>query len=232
MAIGIGQKDKKTTTAGTSVVLAPTGSTITGSTFIVGVHCRISTTVSTPTDNKGNTYVQTGTTLNNGFAQALQFRCENGTGGSSHQITVSTSSSVEIVAMFMEVTGAASASLDKTAQANPTASPFKSGATATTAQANELLVGFFCGDSGSNPATHAVSGSTPAAGSWTIQVDETDGSTLWPACLATAIVSATGAYEAGFTETGSSTTGSPTFISTFKESAFSNVNKMAILGVG
>lgn len=240
MAIGVGVTSKGTTTGATNVTTTGVATQASGSTIVLAVVTRSSGggTFVSIADNKGNTYTIIGSQLatSSNAAWGRLYRCENAAGGSGHTATVTVSSSQEITLMFLEITGAAAASFDLTAQQADNASPFTSGATGTTNQAAELLVGFLAGTSGSNPATHAVSGSTPAAGSWTVQVTETDGSTLWTGCLATAVVAATGAYTAGFTESGN-TTDSAVWIATFKEAAGGGgatlrKNSLMRLGVG
>lgn len=221
MTIGVGQKVKATTAGATSVTTAGVATSASGSTFVLAVVTRSAgggTFVSIG-DNKSNSYSIIGSEQisGGGFVWCRLYRCENAAGGAGHTFTVTVSGSQEITLFALEITGAAAASFDKTNQASDATSPYNSGSTPTTGQANELIVGFLGGDSGSNPATHTINNSTPSAGSWTIQLEETDGSTLWTGAFATAIVSATGAYQAGFTESGA--VEGVVFTATFKEAA-------------
>lgn len=223
MPIGVGQTSKGISPDGnaTSVTSLGVNTAASGSAFVLGLSWGFTngSTFATVSDNKGNTYTQIGTELVSGSHRARLYYCENGVGGTGHTATFTVNSLDYMGIFFLEITGGAlSGILDKNAQQNDTASPFTSGATATTAQANEMLVGFVTGDSGSNPATHGVSGATPATG-WTIHAgaEETNGSVTVAGAIATNIVAATGAYEAGFTESGASR--AHVFIATFKEAA-------------
>lgn len=222
MSIAAGVSSKGTTTGASSATTTGVSTSASGSTIYLAARWRDSATFTSISDNKGNTYTQIGTEVDEGTSSGTRFRryyCENATGGAGHTATINISASTEITLLFLEITGGlTSGILDKSAQADDATSPYASGSTATTAQANELLVGFGGADTGSNPGTHTASGSTPAAGSWTQQVTEDDGSTLWPASLWTAVVTATGAYEWSFTESGATGHG-VAIIDTFKETA-------------
>lgn len=223
MPIGVGATSKGISPNGnaTSVTSAAVTTAASGSTIVLALSWGFTNggTFATISDNKGNTYTQIGTELVSGNHRARLYYCENAIGGTGHTATFTINSADFMGIFFLEITGGATSGiLDKNARQNDTTSPFTSGATATTAQANEMLVGFVSGDSGSNPATHGISGATPSTG-WTIQAgaEEKNGSANVVGAIATNIVSATGAYTAGFTESGSSR--AHVFIATFKEAA-------------
>lgn len=208
MAIGVGVTTKATTTGATSVTSAG-ATTTTGSTVFVGVHCRSpgqGVTISSVADNKSNTYTEvTGSPIgmDTDFSRGYLYKCENITGGSGHTFTTTVNTSTEIVMVVIEITGAATSSIDSHNEVLDTSSPFASGATGTTAQAAELVLGYIANNSGSNPATIAVSNATPSSG-WTIPAgsNEQDGASLWPAGFAYVVVSSTGTYQSSFTASG------------------------------
>jgi len=192
----------------------------TGSTFIIAAQwSRNSGTFSSVSDSKGNTYTLIDTQLDwdgvNGGARL--YYCENGTGGASHTATFTlTGSNGPLTVFFGEITGGlTSGILDQHTRREDTASPFTLAAGLTTTQADELLVAFFAGNSGSNPATHAESG----LGSSTIQTasEETNGASFWTAAIATAVKSATGTFNPSWTESGG--TSAAVFLATFKAAA-------------
>lgn len=176
-----------------------------GSTFFLFMQWEGSSTFSSISDNKGNTYTQIGTelTANSGGKSRLYY-CQNGAGGSSHTFTATTATNVAITLHAIEITGGKTTSI-----LNPTppaanddlSSPLTSN-NITTVQADALLVACVGStNTSSNPATHAESsGFTVQTGA-----DETDGSAYWTGCVATKVVSSTGTYSASFTETGATT---------------------------
>lgn len=179
--------------------------TTTGNTFeIYAQWSRNSGTFSSVSDSKSNTYTIVGSQLNwDGVNGAwIRYRCENGTGGASHTATVTlTGSNGPITLFFSELSGlAASSQLDQSDRREDTASPFTLAAGLTTGQADEILVSFMAGNSGSNPATHAESG----LGSSTIQTacEETNGASFWTAAIATSVKSSTGTFNPSWTESG------------------------------
>jgi hypothetical protein len=131
-----------------------------------------------------------------------------------------------------EITGGALSSVVATSnQAQDTSSPFGNAVSITPAAGSYLLVAFFGGNSGSNPATHAESqGFTILA-----NTNETNGASLWTICIAHKSVTADGvtAYTAQFTESGASQGG--IILAAFKELAAAGgatVKQLSALGVG
>lgn len=222
MAIGVGVTSNVGLDGGNASTTATTAGVTTqatGSVIVLLATWRNTRTFSSIADNKGNSasYVQIGTELDTGFLKCRMYYCENAAGGSGHTATITISGGTsEITLLFLEITGAAtSGAFDKSARVLDASSPFTSGATATTTQAAELLVGgVFSG--GDLSTTFAISGATPSSG-WTLQTGAqyVDGQSGFAGTLATAVVSSTGAYEAGFTASGGGD--GATFIATFKE---------------
>lgn len=171
----------------------------------------------TVSDSKSNSYTLANAEVDDasgGFITRLYY-CPNGTGGGSHTVqgTLDTTGVVSVFFCEITTTNGAGLVLDQANQNSDVASPFASPAV-TTLVANEILVSFFGGNSGSNPATHNAS-----ANSFTIVsgADLTNGSTDWTGALASRVVSSTGSYSGSWTETGGTRTG--VHIATFSEAA-------------
>lgn len=188
-----------------TVTTTSVNTSATGSTFVLLMQFEGSSTFSSISDNKGNTYTQIGTELTaNVGAKSRLYYCQNGAGGSGHTFTATTATNVAITLHAIEITGGKTTGI-----LNPTppaanddlSSPLTS-SSITTLQADALLVaGLAATSSGSNPATHAESnGFTIQAGA-----EETDATQYWTGCLATKVVASTGTYSASFTETGATT---------------------------
>lgn len=164
----------------------------------------------TISDSKGNdaNYVLVGSEVTGNGIHSRLYKCEGGTGGASHTFTFTNSGGTGAKYLgiaVVELTGCATSSaVDRNAQVQDTSSPFASGATATTTAANEMLVGFGGGDSGSNPATHAVNSASNPTSGWTIQTgaEATAGDTDAVFVTATQRVTSTGDYSFAFTESG------------------------------
>jgi hypothetical protein len=141
------------------------------------------------------------------------------TTGASHTVTAAQNNTSAMSIFVVEMTGETATPFDKSANVKDTASPFGSGVTATTTQANELIVGLLIGQTGSNPGTHAIdSSSTPTSGwSITAAAEELDGTSFFTGAIASVRVTATGAYQGVWTESGSAE--GEVFTATFKEAA-------------
>lgn len=154
----------------------------------------------------GNTWVLIGSEQTYSTARTRAYYVTNANGGSNHVVTFTPSASCNCVILFVEITGIpASDAVDGTPSfVADASSPFTSG-NVTTSTAGAMLVGGLVCNSGSNPATHAISSATPSSG-WTIQsgAEETNGASFYTGCLATQVVSSTGTYNSGFTESGGS----------------------------
>jgi hypothetical protein len=184
-------------------------------------------------DSKGNTYVLVGSERDSNPVRGRLYYCENGTGGSGHYVTLTIASSEYKSILFVEVTGGASGILDKNAGAGDATSPFSSGATATTTQATELLLGFSGDSSTVTPTlTYTPSSATPSTG-WT-QVSGatiTDNQNYWCGATYSNSVSATGDYTWSYTVSGGN--GSSVHLVTLKQgSGVTFTPHMGLLGVG
>lgn len=199
--LGLGQVSKgASTTASVSTTAVNTAEA--GSLFVVLVSTDRLDVISTPTDNKGNTYTLVSSVVTSAGPRGSVYHCINGVGGTSHQVTGSLSSGAGIVVLFMEITGALQFSLvDRSGAQEDDTSPFTS-PSITTLNRDDFLFASFTGNSATTPATHAISSASPSGG-WTIPAgsDETD-ATFWTSCLAYQIVTDVGTYSSGFTEAG------------------------------
>jgi hypothetical protein len=209
MAIAIGQKAAAHSSgSATSVTTTGVATSATGSTFVVLVQA--DATINTPTDNKGNTYTAVTTSRANSGINSRMYYCENGAGGSGHTFTFTTGFSANLSIYAVEITGGlTSGILDQQNSIVDSSSPFTVTTGATT-QAAEISIAALSGNSGSSPATHAESTG------YTIQAQVTTGGPDWPGCIASKVLSATGAQTPSFTESGASTGG--VHCATFKES--------------
>lgn len=234
MAIAVGQSQKGGTSGATSasttaVNTAASGSIITGAFVFQGAAAATAFD-----DNKSNSYTQINSEQTVDTTNSAKIRAyykENASGGSGHTTTSHTTTSQPQTIAMIEITGAATASSLATSNGGTdTSSPFGNAVSITPAAGNYLLVAYFGGNSGSNPATHAESqGFTIVS-----NTNETNGSALWTICIATKNVTADGstAYTAQFTETGASQGG--VILAAFKELAAggATVRSLMMLGVG
>lgn len=219
MAIAVGQSSKGGTGGATSASTTGVATTAAGS-IITGAMVFQGTASATAfDDNKSNAYTiinaeQTVDTSNS--AKIRAYYKENASGGASHTTTSHTTTSQPQTIAMIEITGAATASSLATSNGGTdTSSPYGNAVSITPAAGNYLLVAYFGGNSGSNPATHAESqGFTIVS-----NTNETNGASLWTICIATKSVTANGstAYTAQFTESGASQGG--IIIAAFKELA-------------
>jgi hypothetical protein len=181
-----------------SVSLTLNSATTSGNLLVVCVSCYYAGANAgnawTASDNKGNTW--TSAVLSDITAGKMQvFYAENIAGGSSHQVTLTVAgpSTTYLIMTVLEYSGVAtSAALDKANAAftatNTTA--YTSPTTATTAQADEVLIG----------CHHAYqSAATPTPGASWSTVATQAGSTFHAHTVQDRIVSATGAYASSGT---------------------------------
>jgi hypothetical protein len=209
--VAVGQKSKGTTAGATTVSTTGVNTSASGSVLValVGVGNAATFTSIADTINgaaSGNTWNQIGAEVAvNAFGYARAYYVQNANGGTNHVVTVTVSASVSMSLLLVELTGVQTSSvLDGSSFVLDSSSPFTSGGVSTTYDV-DALVGGLIGGSGSNPATHAISGAAPSSG-WTIQTaaEELDGTQFWAGALATVDVSSTGTYNSGFTESGAS----------------------------
>lgn len=211
IAVNVASKGAATSADNTSVVttsVTTTGGS--GSVFLAFVAFYSSdgtNDLASFADSKTNSWVQVGSTSNGSSQFGLVYKCEGGTGGSGHTCTATFNNNANVIyggVAFVELTGCATSSaVDQPQQAADASSPFASGATSTTTQAIEMLVGFGGGDSGSTPTTHAVDSSSSPTSGWTIQTNaEATSGTIYCFVTATQRVTSTGAYSFAFTQSG------------------------------
>lgn len=228
MAIAAALVGARGTTSGTSVSTTSGTTTASGSTFVLVLSWDATSTLNTPvTDSKGNTYTAQGTPQNDGGAgsggQLQIFVCQNGTGGATHSITCTFTAASFAVAHLIEVTGAATSSLDQIAQIQDAASPWTV-TSPTLSQANEVVIAACA-------ANINVDGSY-ASSNFTILSQEPSVTNFWTSCVGSLVVASTSAVTPSFTNP-SRTGAAAVALATFKEAAAaSGGSKLTLLGVG
>lgn len=184
------------TQSGTTTKTTPArNSAASGSTFVVLVAMDRTKTVSSVTDNKGNTYTLRGTQqVNFAFDLGLSaYVCENGSGGTGHQATVVFSADAFSSVGLFELTGVSAASFDNIWQGNDASTPFDAVTTADFAQANTLVLGVVSTDS--SAATVNAAEST----GFTLVEETTDGVNYFNLHVFEKTVAATTALTPSFT---------------------------------
>jgi hypothetical protein len=237
MSIGIGQHGTKASAATTDASASPT---TTGSTLVVcvGWYTFSNVSLDSVTDNKGNTYTRLQSTVNAGADANMRggvFICQNATGGSGHTFTANWSATPDAMGIdWLEVTGAASASLDQgpagKSDTHDSTTPYTSNTTGTTTQAAELVVAAL-----QSYTTTSDTESFTWGNSFT-KLDEQTDPNAWTSTTGYRIVSSTGTFQSSVTCSGGTPTDGISFIMTFKEAAGgggATVPKFrALLGVG
>lgn len=185
-----------------------------GSTFVVDVVFDASTTVSSITDSKSNTYMQQGTTQTNSSLgmKSARYICVNGTGGASHTWTATCSGAGAVPSVFgTEIKGGLTSGIvDVHVQGNDESSPFGV-ASGTLAQANEYVLSFFASFSSAPPTcSHSVTGD-----GFTLIQQTTDFGTSWVGAVGGVKVSATTSVTPQWTETNTAA-GTSVFVTSFK----------------
>lgn len=184
-ARGTGGGNTATTTAGTT--------SASGSTFVAAVSWDASATSPTVSDNKGNTYTGVGTPQTDGLGAYTQlFVCQNGTGGSSHTATFTTSGACYPVIHLVEITGAATASLDKNAQTFDSGTPYTV-TSPTLSQADEIVICVAAENHGG--------GAAYASSNTTVLSQEQDTGSYWTSAVSYAVVASTSAFTPSWTRT-------------------------------
>lgn len=207
----------------------PATTTTTGNLFVVSVSWGYTslTTFTSVTDNKSNTYGNAISWRSDGGAGDQETRHDfiaNGAGGASHTFTGTLATAYFISIAATEISGAATTTpLDKTAVGDQFASSHTTASTATTSQANELLIGaggtyysanFTCG------GTYTERANIPDTGA-----GDTEG-----IVVCTRGVTATGAYAFDYTTSAGARTAS--IISTWKEAAAAAGTRQRCVGCG
>ncbi len=175
---------------GAGPLVTTSGTTTSGSTFCIAISYGPGCTVSTVVDSKSNTYTKRGSTVTSGIGNNIEFwAAENGTGGASHTGTVTFSGNPDGTAYLIEITGAATASVDKDGGAADATSPYET-TLATLSQADELVLSMIASSSGS-PTYASTNGTLLSA--------EEDGGLYWTSAIAKRIVASTTGPTVGFT---------------------------------
>jgi hypothetical protein len=191
MAIDAALVGTRASGAGASLTTG-SGTTTTGSTFAIAISFDNTVTISTVADSKGNTYTIAGSVQQDGsisHKKALYY-CQNGTGGSGHTATVTFSGGSFGTVYLIEVTGAATASFDKTAQGADNASPYTV-TLPTLSQADEVIITIHGSRQGGS-VTYASSNTT-------ILSQESDGDNYWTSVVSKVVVASTTAFSPSFT---------------------------------
>jgi hypothetical protein len=197
MALSVGQHSKARgngTNAATTAAVTTTGGS--GSAFLLGiVWYGTSAAPATVTDSKSNTWTQVSspvTFVSDPVGKAVVYKCLGGTGGATHTVSATfTDSSGGLSLFFVELLGFTSPSINGSASAVDTTNPFASGSVTTTV-ANAILVGV--------TGTYQAGNESRAWSGFTEQETYGNGATDFTGGLATQIVSATGTYTAGYTD--------------------------------
>jgi len=225
MAIALRFCVKKNGSTVSSIQTDTGNTTVTGDTLFVAItdpNSNVSVSDTINGSASGNTWTRVGTALTTGAVVSNLWRCENANGGTNHRVTVTASSgTMDAAVYFGAISGAATASFDKTAQGNATSSPYTGVSTATLSQANELAV-VLAGTDGSATTFSESTG-------FTVQQQENNSSLYWCSAVSTKITSATTALTPSFTVTGGSGAFVGILIATFKESGGGGGPSIAVI---
>jgi hypothetical protein len=183
------------TSSGSSVSTTAGTSAASGSSFCLVLSWDASQTVTAPVqDSKSNTYSAQGSAQADGNGGLLQaYTCENGSGGTSHNITINFSGVAFPTAHLLEITGASTTPVDKIAQTQDTSSPYTV-TSPTLSQADEVVIGL-CGANQGLPGSYSSS-------NFTILSEEPNSTNFWTSCAAKLVVSSTSAVTPSFTCSG------------------------------
>lgn len=197
--------------------------TTNGNTFVasVGFCCAAFTSV---TDSKGNTYTDVISELVTGGTHGLQQATIAGVGGATHSFTLTGGSAAFFATLSVtEISGAAASPLDQTAtDTDATGTSHATAATSTTAQADELLIGF-------GTSTTLVSYTNDSGAGWTEQTNVTTDVDSEGLITGSKVVSAIGTYTYTYTTSGNAETVHG--ISTWKSAAAAS-NRQRCIGCG
>lgn len=200
MAVSIGIHGSNAS-ASTAAIATPSSATTSGSTLVVAANWG-SVNFSSIVDSASNSWTQIGSEISASSHKSRAYYAKNITNSGTHTVTVNLSGADAATIFIAEILSADTTNpLDQNGARDDTgASPYDLAAGLTTTFADEALISFFFGNSGSNPATHGESG----LGSSTIQDEVTNGTTFWTGACATAIKASTGTFNPSWTETGAS----------------------------
>jgi hypothetical protein len=212
--------------SGTTVCTTPGLTTTTGNLFVVNSSycCAAFTSV---TDSKSNSYTNSVAELTGGTSsKGRQDYVASGTGGGTHTWTLTGASGIYGTISVIEISGAAASPLDRTATGTDAGGfTHTTSSTATTTQANEVLVG--AGGMAVNTTYSLASGSS----AFTVQHNIATDASTEGIITATQIVSATGAYLFSY-DSSASGSGSFALISTWKEATAAAGVRQRCVGCG
>jgi hypothetical protein len=209
-------------TGGSTACTTPGVTSTTGNLFVAstGYCCAAFTSI---TDSKSNTYTNAVAEISFASVLGRQQYVAGGTGGGSHTFTVTGGSGFYASLSVSEISGAAASPLDKTATGTSTSgTSHTTAATATTSQANELLVGF-------GTTTSDTTFTTDTGAGWTERTNIATDLDTEGLLTGTKIVSATGAYTFTYT---TSPRDAVHGISTWKEAAAAAGVRQRCIGCG
>lgn len=176
--------------SGGSTLTTSSGTSTTGSTFEININIDGGTSISSVTDNKGNTYTRVGSGGTNSFCKLEKYRCENGTGGSNHTATVVCSGETFGQVWLVEVPNAKASSFDVATAGNDGSSPYTQ-STGALAEAGEEVILLF--------SSASMSGGSYASSNMTIIGAEENDGLYWPSALAVATAPSTAAFVGSMT---------------------------------
>jgi hypothetical protein len=188
MAIALVQTQTGTSSS-TTLGLTWSGNTTTGNLIVISIVT--TSTLSSIVDSQSNTYSVVGSTLTANTDNNYTYYAKNITGGTTPTVTITIASTAEIDAIVREYSGLDTSSpLDQVAGASAgfSTSP-SSGATSTTTQADELVIGWSA--AASNNPTYVL-----GSGYGNLSTQNGTGGGI---AMEDKIVAATGAQTATFT---------------------------------
>ena len=198
MALTAALVGSRGTTGGTSITTTA-GTSASSATFLALVsYDATAGTITTAGDNKGNSYTPIGTAQSDTAGGLLRwYVCENGTGGSSHTFTFTTSSNNYGVAHLFQITSDAGgiARLDINVQGQDTVGqPWDAVATGTLNYADEvILAAVACNSNGGSSAAYTSSNTT-------ILSSEGDCASFWTSGVGALNQSATTSFTPAFSK--------------------------------
>lgn len=197
-AVLIGKGATSSNTVSTASAASTGGA---NSVFVIVVSYDAGVSITSVSDNKGNTYTQVGTPQGAAGGLIAFYECVGGTGGSGHVATVDFSGTAYPVAHLIEVTGAASSSpRDVNVGSSGAYADDISLTSGTLAQANEVLIAAISTTNGGTRDYQETS-----AYGFTVLSQETDGNNYWTSGVLAKVVSATTSVAATFDDEAGST---------------------------
>jgi hypothetical protein len=202
----------------------PSIASTTGHLFVVSVgFCCTTGDHTSITDSHSNPYGLVIAEFASGSAFAMQYATAGGTGGATHTFTSNhASAGVYATISVLEVSGAAASPLDQTQtgiDAVSCCTAHSSTSTATTAQANELLLGF-------GSTTDASTFTTDTGAGWTERTNIASDGDTEGLITGSRVVAATGTYA--YTWTTNVATRAVSGISTWKEATAVGVRQRCV----